>query len=133
MSSFLAKLELEGQSYNILTCGYSFQKPTDSTSKPSGKTLGGEITLSIESNGKTDFVDWILSGDRNKEGKIIFYRRDMMSKLYEIQFEKAYCIQFKETFDSSGSSPMQIEITLVARSLTFNNKSVFEKNWNLSY
>ncbi|CVK16619.1 hypothetical protein Ga0061079_1098 [Apibacter mensalis] len=132
MSSFLAKLELDGEIYTVLSCNYRFQKKTDSTSKPTGETSGGEITLSIESNGKTDFVDWILSEDRNKDGKIIFYRRDMMSKLYEIKFEKAYCINFNETFSSSGSSPMQIEFTLVARTLKFNNKSIYKKNWNLS-
>ncbi|QII71378.1 MULTISPECIES: type VI secretion system tube protein TssD [Apibacter] len=132
MSSFLAKLELDGETYTVLNCNYNFQKKTDSTSKPSGETSGGQISLSIESNGKTDFLDWILSGERSKDGKIIFYRRDMMGKLYEIIFEKAYCINFNETFSSSGTTPMQIDITLVARTLKFNERSVFKKNWTLS-
>lgn len=132
MSSFLAKLELDGEAYTVLNCNYNFQKKTDSTSKPSGETSGGQISLSIESNGKTDFLDWILSGERSKDGKIIFYRRDMMGKLYEIIFEKAYCINFNETFSSSGTTPMQIDITLVARTLKFNERSVFKKNWTLS-
>lgn len=132
MSSFLAKLEIDGESYSILSCDYGFKKRTDSTSKPSGETSGGEIEISIESNGTTNFVDWILSGDRNKDGKIIFYRRDAMSRLLEITFEKAYCINFRETFSSIGNSPMQVHLTLVARKLKFNNQSVFKKNWVLS-
>lgn len=131
MSSFLAKLELDGEIYTVLECDYSFQKKRDKTSKPTGETSGGEINLSIESNGKTDFADWILSQDRTKKGNIIFYRRDGMSKLYDIEFDKAYCLDFKETFNSTDSSPMKIDFTMVARTLKFNSKSVYEKNWKI--
>lgn len=132
MSSFLAKLEIDRESYTVLDCQYSFEKCIDSTSKPSGETLGGEIELSIESTGKTHFVDWILSTDRDKTGKIIFFRRDGLSRLLEITFEKAYCIKFREKFSSVGTSPMQINMTLVARSLSFNGSPIFKKNWVLS-
>ena len=132
MSSFLAKLELDGVTYTILECDYFFHKKTDSTSKPTGETSGGEINLSIESNGKTDFVEWVLSEDKTKDGKIIFYRRDGMSKLFDIEFEKAYCLDFKEIFNSTNSSPMKIDLTISARTLKFNSKASYEKSWKIS-
>ncbi|MXO32397.1 type VI secretion system tube protein TssD [Apibacter sp. B2912] len=132
MSSFSAKLELDGENYTVLECDYFFHKKKDSTSKPTGETSGGQINLSIESNGKTDFVDWVLSQDNTKDGKIIFFRRDGMGRLYTVEFEKAYCIDFKETFNSTGSSPMKIDFTIVARTLKFNSKTIYEKNWKLS-
>lgn len=54
-----------------------------------------------------------------------------MSKLYDIEFDKAYCLDFKETFNSTDSSPMKIDFTIVARTLKFNSKSVYEKNWKI--
>jgi len=41
--SFLSKLELDGNTYNILECKYNFVQPIDTTGKPKGMPKGGEI------------------------------------------------------------------------------------------
>lgn len=130
MSSFLAKLFLDGETYTVLKCDYDFNKPTDSTTKPSGEVSGGKINLTIESRGNTGFLEWIISPDREKDGIIIFYRRDSISKLMDIKFKKAYCIKFKEQFNADDNQPMRITFTLVARSLTFNHLE-YQNDWTM--
>ncbi|WP_260391893.1 type VI secretion system tube protein TssD [Apibacter muscae] len=125
----MSKLELDGEIYTILECNYGFEKRTDSTSKPSGETLGGEIELTIESRGKMNLVEWVLSPDKEKSGVIIFYRRDGMSKLFDIHFDKAYCIKFHEKFNSTGNEPMQITLTIAAKTLKFNNHIGYTRDW----
>lgn len=130
MSSFLAKLKLDEEIYTILKCHYKFDKPIDSTTKPFGEVSGGQITLSIESRGDMNLLRWMLAPDVEKDGEIIFYRRDGMSRLLRIEFFKAYCISFEETFNSVDNEPMFITLTVVARSLKFNHVE-FQNDWTM--
>ncbi|MYY27263.1 type VI secretion system tube protein TssD [Elizabethkingia anophelis] len=126
--SFLSKLEVDGITYNILECRYSFTQPTDTTGKPQGIPQGGEIIIKVESNGSSDFLSWMLEHNQTKNGKIIFYRRDTISKLQELIFEKAYCIGFMEFFDANSLQPLQIEIRIIAKKFDLNG-AVHEKMW----
>lgn len=54
--SFLSKLELDGNVYNILECRYSFTQATDGTGKPQGMPQGGEIFIRIESTGNPELL-----------------------------------------------------------------------------
>ncbi|CVK15984.1 hypothetical protein Ga0061079_104103 [Apibacter mensalis] len=130
MSSFLAKLEIDGETYTVLKCNYNFKKPTDSTTKPSGEVSGGKIKLTLESRGNVSFLEWIMAPDKEKDGTITFFRRDAISKLLEIQLKKAYCIKFKEKFNAVDNQPMQITLTLVARSLKFNHLE-YQNDWTM--
>ena len=51
-----------------------------------------------------------------------------MSKLQELKFEKAYCINFKEHFNANDSQPLQIEMVLIAKTLDING-AAHQKNW----
>ncbi|MXO33122.1 type VI secretion system tube protein TssD [Apibacter sp. B2912] len=130
MSSFLAKLEMDGNTHNVLKCKYSFNQGVDSTGKPQATIRGGQIYLTIESTGAPYFVDWMLSTEKTKDAKIIFYRRDAMSKLQEVKFEKGYCIEFSEEFDSVNNEPMKINLIIVAKSLSISNVA-YENVWKI--
>ena len=62
-----------------------------------------------------ELLNWMLDHNQTKDGKIVFYRRDAMSKLQEVLFKKAFCIKYKEHFDAQGTEPLQIEIRLIAQ------------------
>ena len=126
--SFLSKLELDGNIYNILECRYNFIQPVDSTGKPKGMPTGGDIIIKIESTGNPELLGWMLDHSQVKNGKIIFYRRDAMSKLQELTFEKAYCIEFSEFFNALDSQPLQIEMRLIAKRFDING-AMHEKQW----
>lgn len=126
--SFLSKLELDGNTYNVLECHYSFTQQTDGTGKPQGMPQGGEITIRIESTGNPELLGWMLDHHQTKNGKVIYYRRDAMSKLQELSFEKAYCIKFSEHFESKNTEPLQIELHLIAKKFDLNG-AIHEKTW----
>jgi hypothetical protein len=126
--SFLSKLELDGNTYNILECKYSFQQATDGTGKPEGMPQGGEIFIRIESTGNPELLGWMLDHNQTKNGKITFFRRDAMSKLQELSFEKAYCVKFTEHFNSVDKEPLQIEMNLIAKRFDVNG-AFHEKSW----
>lgn len=126
--SFLAKLEIDGKTYTILECRYGFSQNTDSTGKPQGMPDGGDLFIRIESKADADLLTWMLDHNQTKDGKIIYFRRDAMSKLQELSFKKAYCIRFSEYFNANGSEPLQIELILSAQSIEING-IVHKKLW----
>ena len=126
--SFLTKLELDGNTYNVLEVKYDFTQTIDNTGKPQGMPQGGIILIRIESTGNPELLGWMLDHNKTKDGKIIYYRRDAMSKLQELKFEKAYCIKFVEHFNSSSAEPLQIELQLIAKKFDMNG-ATHEKKW----
>jgi hypothetical protein len=127
--SFLAKLTIDGgDEMNVLNCGYRFAQGTDASGKPTSIPQGGHITMTVESDKSTDLFDWMVHPTGTKSGKVIFFRRDMHSKLKTLEFTDAYCIDYYEEFDHKGEHPMQISFTLSAKTIKLND-SEFKNNW----
>lgn len=96
--SFLAKFIIDGKDYNVLECVYSLKQPTDETGKPMGRPKGGQITLTVESEGNTDLFHWIKEPSLTKNGTVTFFKRDAMAQQLVLQFSKAFCVAFSERF-----------------------------------
>lgn len=126
--SFLAKLVIDGAAYNVMDCAYSFNQSVDNTNKPSAKTSGGRITLTLESTESTDLIHWMVSNTQTKDGTITFFKRDAMSRMREISFKKAFCIHFTEFFNAYGSTPMQSKLVISPEVLVVGDVN-FENKW----
>ncbi len=126
--SFLAKLEIDGESYNVLDCRVSLQQAIDNSGKPSAEPHGGIVTIVVESTSSSDFFRWMISNTETKDGEVIFYRRDAISKMRDLKFEKAYCIGYNEVFQSANTTPMRVELVLSAKSIAMNGVQ-FKRNW----
>jgi Hemolysin coregulated protein Hcp (TssD) len=118
--SFLAPLKIDSKIYNILECAYDFTQNTNPSGKPLGIAKGGQITFKIEASSKNDFINWVATPNKTKDGVITFFKRDSMSKLQEIIFQKAYCLYFKQMFNSQNTDPLMIEMTIAAKKMTFD-------------
>jgi hypothetical protein len=119
--SFIAKLNLDGEEMNVLHCGFRFSQGTDATGKPVAIPRGGAIQLTVESDANTELFE-------TKSGSIVFFKRDNMNKLKKLEFLDAHCIDYYETFDHVGTSPMQIQLRISAREIKLNS-SEFKNNW----
>lgn len=126
--SFLAKLYVDGSEYNVLHCTYNFEQPMDSTGKPSGKPKGGQIMITVESQGKYDLFHWMSEPEQTKDGVIVFYKRNAMAKLQEVIFKKAYCVSLEEEFDAIDDIPMQKRIVISANTIEIGDMK-FENKW----
>ena len=129
--AFIAKLHFEGEDeegIDVFHCGFRFSQTTDATGKPTAIPEGGSINLLIEGTGDTDIFDWMVNPTQTKNGDITFYRRDTMSKLKKLEFTDAHCVEYYETFDHVGETPLQIQLTLSARELKLND-SEYKNNW----
>jgi Hemolysin coregulated protein Hcp (TssD) len=128
--SFLAHLKVEDTTYNILECSYNLNQSTDSSGKPQGVTRGGKIKIKVEATGKSDLINWMISPNKSQDGIITFYKRDAMSRLQEVKFEKGYCIDFTQIFNAQDKQPLMIEMLISAKKLSFDGND-FENIWKL--
>jgi hypothetical protein len=126
--SFLSTFHVDGEEYNVLEFNIDFKQGTDTTGKPIGDPKGGAIKLIIEATQNTKFLSWMLNSELTKDGKIIFFRRDALSKMKELDFKKAFCINYNEQFTSTTDIPMKITLELIAKELTFGDAK-FSNNW----
>lgn len=129
--SFLAKLELDNQTFNVLEFDVNFSQSTDNNGKPANKAKGGQIRLVVESTSIDLFSDWMVSQTSTKDGKVIFYRRDAMSTMKNVIFKRGYCISFHKSFRSEGKTPMTTEVLITSNEIKIGN-TVFQNNWKNS-
>ena len=130
--SFLAKLEIDGETMNVLECHFKLSQDSDKTGKPSGDPHGGEIILILESTKSTMLFDWMKSNSQTKNGKLTFYKRDALSKMRELEFNEAYCLGYSETFTAVSNSSMSVEIVVSAKEIIMNG-SKLSRNWPLKF
>lgn len=125
--SFLAKLELDGELHSLLDCSFAFNQPVDENNKPSGRTQGGQIDVTIELAQHLDILDWVVQSRMTKEGQVIFYKQDSLSRQLALKFQEAFCTHLTGNFHSYNDEPLKISFTITAETLNFN-ESVEHKN-----
>jgi hypothetical protein len=57
--SFLAKLEIDGETMNVLEFQCTIGQEIDKTGKPSADPTGGNVRMLLESTKSTMLFDWI--------------------------------------------------------------------------
>ena len=121
--AFKATLSLDGKTFNVLSCHFSLHQNIDSTGRPSSDVRGGTVSVSIESTDDTTIYTWMTDPHSFKDGKVTFYKRDQDSKMKELEFKQAACIDYSENFDANSSSPMALSFTLSAKELSVGGNS----------
>ncbi|MDI9311686.1 MAG: type VI secretion system tube protein TssD [Limnohabitans sp.] len=130
--SFLAKAVIEGVTMNVLEFDFKINQDIDKSGKPSSDPGGIKIRMLVESTKDTLLFDWMISQMQTKNGTVTFYRRDAVSKMREMQFNEAYCINYREIFLADNKVPMQIEFEISAKEISMNG-SKFTRNWPLQF
>ena len=126
--SFISKLKIEDDEMNVLDCSFEFSQEADYNGRPAENPRGGQIKLLIESTSKTEFLDWVISSDMVKDGSITFFKRDNMSSLKTLDFKGAYCLYYKEHFNTSSTDPMQTHLVISAKEIKIKS-TTFTNNW----
>lgn len=119
--SFLAKLHIDEQDYNVLEFSFGLQQKTFDHGRPSSMPAIEVITIIIESTNGTGFYDWSISPFEQKEGEIIFYKRDAMASSRILKFTGAFCTGYKENFNNNSKTPMLMHLAITVDKLEFDN------------
>ena len=130
--SFLAKLHIDDQEFNILEFSFDVTQPTNSVGQVISTPNLGSIDVLIESRSNTEFYAWSIGINTIKDGEIIFYKRDNSAKARTLEFKDSICVYFKETFNSNSNNPMKTRLKISARSVTLDDTE-YEVSWGNDY
>lgn len=119
--SFKSKLSVGGKELNILDCSYELFQEVDATGRPSSIVRDGKIQITIESTGDSFFFEWMTDSFDRKDGTINYFKRDGGGTLKDLKFTEGYLVRYKETFDSTGTSPLTETFTISAKQISIGN------------
>lgn len=126
--SFKAIFKTTGKEFRVLSSSYNVYRAVDEMGRPTSSTVGGEISISMESNANNLFFEHICVGEMLKEGTITYIKRNEEATMRELSFRNAFISSFSETFDHSGGSGAMItSITLVAQVITMGNGEIINE------
>jgi len=116
----------ETNGIDLLTCEYSFSQDTDQRGLPTSKVNGGQINVSFKSFDDTEILQWMISRDDDKNGKIIF-SGDQHSKSFKtLEFKDARLVYYNENF--VDKTDMVVSLTISARELILSGVS-YSNDW----
>lgn len=126
--SFKANLEVDGNTYRVLSVRYRLNRDIDQFGKPASDVRGGTVELEIESSSDTSFIEWMVSSKTRKKGKIIFEKTDEDAELKTLEFEDAYLVDYMESFGSQGSTGMVENFMISAKKIIIGGAE-HENQW----
>jgi len=129
MSSFEAKLKLEGKEYEVVNCNYMVQRKIDYTGRPTGQLRDSIIELEILApEDDVSFFAWLTDSSK-KKGTIEFVKVDQQATFGSIEFEDSLCFDYSQVFDAHAPRSFVIKFKLTTAKFTLKSGKQ-SKNFN---
>jgi len=118
-----AKLHIEGhqneqEGIHLLSCDFRFYQEIDQRGLPTSKVHGGIIDLSFASIEDNEIIQWMISEDADKNGKISFSGDNNTKPFKTLEFKDARLISYNESF--ADQSLMITTLSISARVITIS-------------
>jgi hypothetical protein len=119
-ASIKSILTIGGQNYLLNTCTYSFNQSVDNLGRARAGVRSGLVEFTILGNEEAVIQHWAIDPKKMYDGEIVFFDIDNR-QFKKLEFKKAYCVHYVETFvPSGGSISYQFEVGLTASQLIIN-------------
>lgn len=116
-----AELVLEGNTYLLNSISVEIEQSTDQFGRPSTAAKGGKIELELFSVEDDVIFDWMVHTKKTLNGSINLYEADFETKVKEIKFDGAYCIEFCEHFSEGSEDSLVTKFKISAEKLSIGN------------
>ena len=118
-----ARLHIEGHKneqdgIQLLTCDYRFFQEVDKKGLPTSRVHGGILDLSFISIEDNEIIQWMISEDADKNGKIIFSGDKNTKPFKTLEFKDARLIQYHDSF--ADKSQMVTTLSISAREIVLS-------------
>jgi hypothetical protein len=127
--AFNTKLDIDQLSdVRVIDFSYSLSRDIDPTGRPSGLVRGGTINITVETTSKHELFDWMIT-NKTVDGSLkIEDDLNPGADLKVIKFEKAFIIDYSESFHWQGTENMMQSFTISAKKIDIDG-SVHENLW----
>lgn len=108
----------EKEGIHLISCDYHFSQAIDSKGLTTSRVQGGIINLVFESLDDNELVQWMISEDADKDGKIAITGDNNTKPFKILEFKDARLISYSENF--YDRSQMTTSLTISARQLSLS-------------
>jgi hypothetical protein len=129
--SLTARLHIKGhkqeeKGIKILSCDFSFSQDIDNRGMTTSNVRAGLINITLPGISDDEIIQWMVSRDDKKNGKITFSGVVDTGPHRSVEFEDAVLINYSESF--SDESDIIISLTISARVIKVTGVT-HESNW----
>jgi hypothetical protein len=83
----------------VIGLTYSFEQNIDNIGQPAGEVKGGQITVTIGTNGSDTRFGWMVASDLKQNGELKFIDSNGQTAK-TIKFTDAYCVSYTEEYEA---------------------------------
>lgn len=118
--SLTARLHIEGHSNEdqgsaVLSCDFGFSQEIGNSGYPMSNVTGGIINLTLRGADDPEILQWMITTDSTKRGRIVFSGITSTGPGRRIEFEDAFLVSYQENF--TNQNDIVIHLTISARSI----------------
>ena len=113
-------------SYELLSCDYSFAKGTDRNGKPQTEVRGGTIKVCYPNVPRPEFMGWMLKSGKLENGAIVICDANDLP-LQKILFEDGACIALEVEYAQQGKSFTSTSMTIQVNKLKIGSVELDNK------
>ena len=104
MASFYAEITVDGHTYLIRQCTYSFSQATDNRGRVVTKVRHGHVQLTLDVPREEILLNWAAIAHKTLAGHITFFAADRRTVLEAVSWEIGYCVGYREEFISGDDT-----------------------------
>jgi len=110
LAHITAKLQLDGNIYEVEHFNINFTQPTDHKGQPQHEIKGGQLTINISQAADDSLYTWAKKATLQKSGSILF-QTDVGVTVLNIGFLNAYCINLSREMNAYTGTNTSIVIS----------------------
>lgn len=129
--SFVVKMYLGDEVYNVLDYKVNFRQEIDYNGKPCAKSGGCKINVVIESTQNPQLIEWMCTPDLMQKVKLEISPAFTFGKSRVIDILDAYCVEYQDIFEHSSREPMKTQIT-ISPAIYKEGSVVFNEYWKVT-
>jgi hypothetical protein len=102
MSSYSAKLEVDGQQYPVVLCSYSFTQATGARGRVTERVRHGLLELVLDVPAGDQLLQWAATPHYPLDGHVSFYQASDFMARETVSFTAGECVSYQEIFEAGA-------------------------------
>jgi hypothetical protein len=112
-----AKLHIKGhksenEGISLMSCDYHFSQSIDNKGLANSIVQGGVINLSFISIDDNELIQWMISEEEDRDGKILFIGDSNSKPFRTLEFKDARLISYNESFSDQSYMITSLSISV---------------------
>ena len=120
MASYSARLEVDGHTYPVVLCSYSFTQATGDRGRVRERVRHGLLELVLDVPDGDQLLTWAATPHYPLDGHISFYQANDLTARETVSFTGGQCVRYQELFEAGAEliGSYRCALTIAAPKLT---------------